>query len=106
MPNIVSTLGDADVRKALDVSTSLAMTRNYADLELLIPCWTVETHTIVAAWGEFPPNSRGCGGDVPSIVVRGYGVICIVLSEKEEKTLGLLNVALKLSSKSIYTSFI
>lgn len=45
------TLGDAGVRKDLDVSTSLFVTRSYVDLELLVFIWSVERHTFIVAWG-------------------------------------------------------
>lgn len=36
MPNVADTLVNIDVKKALDNSMSLSMTRSHADLELLI----------------------------------------------------------------------
>lgn len=30
--------------------------RRYNDLDILISRWSIESHTIMAAWGEFGPN--------------------------------------------------
>lgn len=36
MPDVAGTLGNAGMRKAVDVSTSMLVTKSYADLELRI----------------------------------------------------------------------
>lgn len=43
------------VKKSLDCSRLLLMTRHHQDLEFLISHWGVERHTFVAALGEFWP---------------------------------------------------
>lgn len=58
MLNVASTSEHVDVRKALGISMSLPMTRSYADLKLLISRWSMETHTSLAVWGEFHPNTK------------------------------------------------
>lgn len=52
-------------------------------MELLIAWWSVETHTSLSVWGEFSCHVRTswCNGHV--------------LNEGEEKTMPLLNAALR-----------
>lgn len=57
MPNMASTLDDTGIRKAL-LSTSLSVTKSYADFELLVSRWSVATHTFISVWGEFAPTLR------------------------------------------------
>lgn len=44
------------VRKALNISMSMSVIRNHADLELLFSIWNTKTYTFVTSWGEFTPS--------------------------------------------------
>lgn len=45
------------VKKALNCSRLLSITRHHQDLEFLIFQWSVESHNIIAPWKEFGPLS-------------------------------------------------
>lgn len=51
--DVVDVLAEPVIRKALDISLFMSVTRSHADLELLVTCWGVETHISVSSWGEF-----------------------------------------------------
>lgn len=51
MDDVVGILVELGIRKALDISLSMSVTRSHADLELLVSHWS--THTSVSSWGEF-----------------------------------------------------
>lgn len=55
MRGVADTLIEVGVKKALDNSTSMSMTRSHVDLELLISQGIVETHIFITAWGECIP---------------------------------------------------
>lgn len=100
MPNVAKTLKGADVRKAMKISTFLLMTKNYADLELLISHWSMETHTFVVVWREFTPTLK----DVVVIshlpLFEDHDAVCISLNKEEERSMWLLNAALRVLIKS------
>lgn len=49
MPSVAGTFAETGVRKALDISMPVSLTRSHADLELLISRWSVEIHTFFTA---------------------------------------------------------
>lgn len=100
-----ATCVDAGIRKALNVSRSLSATKSYTALELLISRLSVETHT--SLWlGKRSPNTREHSNDVSFAIVRGSRCNGHHLTEQEERTLQLLNTALRVLSKSTYISWI
>lgn len=99
MPNMASTLDDTGIRKAL-LSTSLSVTKSYADFKLLISCWSVPTHTFISVWGEFTLTLKDVAVLSRLPLFGDHGAMRIVLTEEEERTLQLLNVALRVTSKS------
>lgn len=93
-------LKDTSVMKALVISTSQFLARNYVDMELLISRWSVETHTFVAASGEFVPTLQDVGVISRMLLLRDHSAMGLVLNEEEERTERLLNVAMRVLSKS------
>lgn len=83
LPSVANTIGDAGIRKAVDVSTPLSVTRSHIDLKLLIFWWSIERNTFVTSWR--------------SSAHTDYGHL---LNEGEERTLWLLKAALRVSKKS------
>lgn len=58
MPGVADTLAETGVRKALEISTSMSIIRSYADLELFISHYRVETHTSSMPEESFAPHTR------------------------------------------------
>lgn len=46
----------AGIKKALNMSKSLVISRCPEDLGLLLSLWSSESHTYIAVWGEFFPT--------------------------------------------------
>lgn len=103
LSSVGDTLVEAGVRKALDMSMSMSVTRSHADLELLISSWSAETYTFIASWEEFTPM-------LEDVVVTFRLPLCAdnsatgIVFSKEERILQLLNATLIVLNKSTYTS--
>lgn len=90
----------AGIGKALNLSKTLVINRSPLDLEFLISRWSIESHTFIAAWGEFGLTLEDvvvlaglpvCG-DSRAIVMPGDS--STKLDEEGKIRLGLLNEAL------------
>lgn len=44
------------VKKTLTLAHTISINRRHGDLEFLISRWSTESHTSLAAWGEFGPT--------------------------------------------------
>lgn len=55
MPIETDVLADARIRKALDISLSMSVTRSHAD-ELLVSRWSVEMHMFITSWESSLPS--------------------------------------------------
>lgn len=53
---VLAILGVADKMMKVGASRLLSLTRHHHDLEFLVSCWSVESHTFIALWGEFGPT--------------------------------------------------
>lgn len=85
--DVASIMEDAGVRKALDVLTSLSVTRSYIDLKLLIFLKSMETHTFIAAWGEFILTLEDVAVMLQLSLFVDHGATGIILIKEEERTL-------------------
>lgn len=102
--NMSDILSDASVGKAVDVSPDIFITRSHADLEFLISRWSMETHTFFISWGEFTSTLEDVSVMFRLPVLADTGTMALALSNREKEKAKILNAALRLSSKSIYTS--
>lgn len=93
------------VRKVVDVSLHMSITRSHADLEYLISRWSTKTHTFVTSWGEFTPIPRDVSVIFRLQVSVDDGAMGFIMFDKERGKVQLPSAALKLSNKSTYTSW-
>lgn len=95
------------MRKALDFSTSLSITR-YTDLVLFISCCSLETHTFILACGVVAAIIEDVDVEVMFCLplFMDHDAMGILLTEEEERTLQLPNATLRVSNKSTYASWI
>lgn len=105
VPDMEDTLAEVMVRKALDISLYVSMTRSHADLELLVSRLSMETH-IFTYWEEFTPT-------LEDVLVMFYlpifgdeGATGLILFEEEERKAQLLTTAFTVTNKSTSTSWI
>lgn len=105
----------AGIGKALNLSKTLVINRSPLDLEFFISRWSVESHTFVAAWGEFGPTLEDVVvliglpvfGEVEAIAISNDS--SVKLDDEGEIRLSLLNEALvasKHKGKSTYNSWV
>lgn len=60
--------GWAGIKKAIDCSRTLSLSRVQKDFELLVSRYSVENHTSVASWGKFTPNLEDLLNNVAAII--------------------------------------
>lgn len=53
---ILKKINKTGIRKALNMAKIISVQRKHEDLEFLISCWSIESHTFIVAWGEFGPT--------------------------------------------------
>lgn len=105
----------AGIGKALNLSKSLVVNRSPLDLEFLISRWSTESHTFVAAWGEFGPTLEDVVvlmglpvfGEVQAVSIADDSSVS--LDVDGEIRLTLLNEALvasKHKGKSTYSTWV
>lgn len=103
MRNISDILPDASVRKAEDNSLDISITKSHADFEFLISRWSTETHSFITSfWSLYQTLENGSVMFWPP-VLADKGVLDLALLEGEKENMKILNPALRLSSKSMYT---
>lgn len=103
MLGVTDTSVDASVRKDLDVSTSMSMTKSYDDLKLLISCWSVDKHAFIASWGEFTPTLEDVAVMFYISLFADYSARGIILTEEEEeRTLQCLMLLLGVRQVNIH----
>lgn len=83
MVDVMGTLVDAGLRKPLDASTSLFVTRSYADLELFISRQSIEMHAFIASW-ESPPKLEDMVL-MYCLSFADHGATGIILTEEAEE---------------------
>lgn len=88
------------MRKALECSKSLSVIRNHGDFELLLSRCTIETHTFMAAWGEFALMLEDVAAITRLSLVEDKNAMAIVLEGHDEMTLQLLTSTLSSSKTS------
>lgn len=90
---------DVGIKKALDVSTSLSVTKSYVDLEQLISHWSVGMHTLLHL-ERVHSNTGACRGDISlAIIRRSQCNGCCFEQGGREKI-----ASLRVLNKLIYTS--
>lgn len=94
------------IRKALDISLSMSRARSHMDLELLVSRWSVKTHMFVTSCREFTPTWEDVSVMFRLPLFADEGATGLILSEEEKRRWQLLNVALGVSNKSTFTSWI
>lgn len=92
---------DASLRKAVDVSLDISITRSYVDLEFLTSRWSTEKHTFNTFWEELHQLWRIVMFRLP--ILADEGAMVLGLGEREKEKLKILNATLRISSKSTYT---
>lgn len=84
----------------------MSLTRSHGDLELLVSLWSMETHTFITSHGEFTPTQEDVLVMFCLLLFVDNDATSIVLSKEEDGRLQLLNVTVRISNKSTYTSSI
>jgi len=107
-----NTLRLAKVYRAIDISTQLNFPK-VEDMKLwryLISRWSTQTHTFIAAWGEFTPTLEDVYILLKLFEFGKTEITTLMASQEEEDIISELMIALKRSKvkakKSIFTSWI
>lgn len=58
MPGFFKKLNEVGLMMVVTYARLCYLTRQYCDLEMLLPHWSSNTHTFVMAWREFTPTFK------------------------------------------------
>lgn len=87
-------MAKAGTKTTLECSKSLCIIRNHGDLELLISRWNTQTHTFMAAWGEFVPSLEDVVVIARLPVFEDRKAMVVVLKGEDKEMLQFLTSAL------------
>lgn len=80
--------------EALNLASAISTNQKHSNLEFLISKWSAESHTVVAAYGEFAPLLEEVSA-LTMLPLFGYThSMGVVIDKKSQEKLDILNKAL------------